>query len=83
MFCDEPTGDFGNGLEATSVGDLRLVWSICGKLIARHFGSFATVSARTGPPALSVVRLLTGVERTRHGLPVSVANDPGCVSVLT
>jgi hypothetical protein len=21
MICDQPTGDFGNGLEATSVGD--------------------------------------------------------------
>ena len=25
---------------------IRLVWSICGKLAARHFGGFATLSAR-------------------------------------
>jgi len=32
----------------TSVGDLRLVWSICGKLVARLPGSFATVSTQSG-----------------------------------
>src|ERR1700730_18831236 len=30
IICDELTGDFGNGLEATSVGDLRLVCQFAG-----------------------------------------------------
>ena len=30
IICDELTGDFGNGLEATSVGDLRLVSQFAG-----------------------------------------------------
>src|SRR6266849_1005172 len=32
---------------------LRLVWSICGKLVARLFGSFATVSANNGSSLLT------------------------------
>ena len=30
IICDELTGDFGNGLEATSLGDLRLVCQFAG-----------------------------------------------------
>jgi hypothetical protein len=32
--------------------------------------------ARSGPPAMSAVRSLTGVDRTWDGLPISVAFDP-------
>jgi hypothetical protein len=38
---------------------------------------FVSVSlARTGPPAMSAVRSLSGEDRTWHGQPNSVANDP-------
>src|SRR3979411_1799906 len=43
--CDELTGDFGGGPETTSIDDCRLFLSFCGKLVARHFGTFAMLSA--------------------------------------
>jgi hypothetical protein len=52
MFCDELTGDFGNGLEATSVGDCG-TFGLHLREIDRHFGSFATVSALFGLGAMS------------------------------
>src|ERR1700688_2275329 len=41
-FYDELTRDFGDAFEATSVDDCRL---FSGKLVARHFGTFAILSA--------------------------------------
>src|ERR1700716_4190370 len=43
--CDELTGDFGGGPETTSIDDCRLFLSFCGKLVARHFGTFPMLSA--------------------------------------
>jgi hypothetical protein len=65
--------------------EAELVLDGCG----RHWGGAMIVrqAHQSGvghePPALSVVRLLTGVERRRHGLPVSVANDPAETLGLT
>jgi hypothetical protein len=44
--CANLTGDSGSGFEAALIGDLSLVSSFRGKLIARRFGSFATLSVQ-------------------------------------
>src|SRR5712672_1811723 len=41
-----------------------------------RFSTFATISARTGPPSMSAVRSLSGVNRTSHRKLISVAIDP-------
>jgi hypothetical protein len=38
----------GSGRATTSIDDLPLVLSFCGKLVARQFGTFATEPALTG-----------------------------------
>ena len=47
-FCDELTGDFGGAFEAASIDGCRLFLSFSRKLVALHFGSFATLSAMCG-----------------------------------
>jgi hypothetical protein len=41
-----------------------------------RFSTFATISARTGPPAMSAIRSLTGVDRTWRRRRNSVEIDP-------
>jgi hypothetical protein len=43
LFCDELTGEFGNGLTKPSVEDLGLLVHL-GELVAPYFWSFATWS---------------------------------------
>jgi hypothetical protein len=72
---DELTGDFGDGLETTSIGDLRLVWSICGKLTARHFETVATLSAQSGPDIHHWRCRLIGGKRNRPLKATSVSKS--------
>jgi hypothetical protein len=47
-FCDELTGDFGGAFSGYIDRRLQLVLSFGGKLVARHFWTFATLSATNG-----------------------------------
>jgi hypothetical protein len=59
-FCDELTDDFGGAIEIDR--RLLLVLSFGGNLAARRFGTFATLSARSGRSTTDkVLRLFLSV----------------------
>jgi len=64
LFSDELTGEFGKGLENASVDDFGLLGPFCGKLVALHFRSFATLS---------------GAKQTSCRNAATSVFDPGCV----
>ena len=55
--------DYASSLRNSAFATLQLVGSICEKLIARHFGSFAIVSTRNGHGML--LRLTTTRKREK------------------
>jgi hypothetical protein len=62
--CVKLTGVSGSGIEAPLIGDLSRVSSFRGKLVARDFGSFATLSALKRNPAWLRNGLLAEVNRS-------------------
>src|ERR1700675_3325470 len=50
--------------------DLREIFGVV------RFSTFATISARNGPQAMSAIWSLIGGKRTSRGSPISVAIDP-------